>query len=1589
MRDELFFYDPTTVNASALGLTGTAPFLNWATAIRLTPTELGMYHTGNLTGARIFHRFTDVDPLGPYATGHYGNLTIYDEGTASSPGTELARAPWFSNASEWVYVNLTTPVEINGTKDMWVVFTVSSYTGEHPMGLDGGPGVAGKGDWAMLPDGSWLGLVGAGIDRNNCIGAFVEGGTGEVNNVGMESIDLPESGEAQVFTPTVTVENYGTTTPTDVPVSMEIRKVGASVTLLDEEFDEYHPEEDLFPPAGWSIVNTSVYTWFKWYPTSSQRATCDEDPPGTGSASGIAQDEWLYTPVMDLSTYSSVTMSYYRYMYVSGSGGDSMMTVMGSTDGGTSFPNTIATYTSTASSGVEAIDLTSWAAGQSSVQIAFRFQSTADTYTYDYFYFDDFQIFEATAIVSEDFESLWTSAAPPTGWSIEDYGSESPPVWNNNDWYRYYYSGSYKARIYYTPYEMHEDWLITPTIDCSLLSNVVLEFWQYFYYYSGSPGYGYIDGSTDNGSTWTESIAAYSSTQSSGNYVYDISSWAAGESQVKIRFRYNSTTTTYGRYWYVDEVFVGEKNTALFATFDDVIPEYGFPPSGGWFTYDYYGSGENWMGSTSTTYDPPDSTVPYALIRDDSGLPCAAGLFTPVYDFTGVETARLEFNYLYDYDEYYGGGYASVDVYSGPYWYGPLVTYEDANAQGHEVIIFNPQDYAYPNFMYFEFYYYDEGISYAEEFSVDNVELTAIPLTLEYSDTVLVDFTDNREGKAMQVELPTWIPADWQVTTDQTIEYFVTADIALPGDIDPTNDAIGPESVYLWYPFINDMGAISIYSLASGPAQTFPVEVTIENFGQFPANAYQVDVEIGAITDEEGHDQDFESGDGYYTSTGSWAWGTPTTGPGAAHSGSKLWATNLNGNYPTNDNAKLETLPITVPTGADLEFWMWYDTEFSYDGMNVKISNDSGATWTILGAYLAPYDDDAASTANAGIPGEPCFSGHGQGVWTQYSFDLATYEGEEVIIRFHFGSDGSVQYPGMYIDDVKVGTYSATLVGEYAESVILTTQIDPDGTLAVTLPDWTPAALAAGVSGDIKYVITAETSYNPDQNTLNDDTSAQVTLEYWHDIEVDELLHPPDRDVVLAESFEDEWVADSSGDLAPPGGWEVHITNAGGSDPFFYHWMRVGDVPYSSGTVSAPDGDYQCICHWDYYDQDEWLCTPQITLGTDSELTFMFYGHYGSTYGDHYYVKVSPTGGYEKTDFTDTVWDASTEPTGDNHYDFPVVIDLSAYDGETIRIAWNDWAIGGLWYSNIIDQISVESTGGGAPGGDLFMQPGTYDIEALIANTGVFDESDVDLYAELFEFNETGFPILLWDANITDIAMDAGATYNADFGSYAFTVEQVYQLDIEAMIPVDDHPDNNMVTLGLAIDGTAPESEATLDPAGGGWYTEDVTVTITANDGTEDWQSGVADIFYKIDGGTTMTYSDPFVISSDGEHTVTYWAVDNAGNKESDNTIDVDIDTTGPTIDLTWEAGSATNEVIFTATCSDTLSGMDMVEFYINDVLQTTVTTSPYTWTMVHGPGTKYTVKAIAYDMAGNTDFDEIGSGEGTPMVYKTTPLIS
>src|SRR5207237_2197275 len=98
-------------------------------------------------------------------------------------------------------------------------------------------------------------------------------------------------------------------------------------------------------------------------------------------------------------------------------------------------------------------------------------------------------------------------------------------------------------------------------------------------------------------------------------------------------------------------------------------------------------------------------------------------------------------------------------------------------------------------------------------------------------------------------------------------------------------------------------------------------------------------------------------------------------------------------------------------------------------------------------------------------------------------------------------------------------------------------------------------------------------------------------------------------------------------------------------------------------------------------------------------------------------------------------------------------------------------------------------------------------------------------------------------------------------------------------------------------DTTPPTTSATRAPApnANGWNNSDVTVTLDATDNASG--AGVKEIRYVLSGAETKNdavtgHAVSLTLSREGETTVTYFAVDNAGNVEPSRSFTVKIDKT-------------------------------------------------------------------------------------------------
>jgi hypothetical protein len=143
----------------------------------------------------------------------------------------------------------------------------------------------------------------------------------------------------------------------------------------------------------------------------------------------------------------------------------------------------------------------------------------------------------------------------------------------------------------------------------------------------------------------------------------------------------------------------------------------------------------------------------------------------------------------------------------------------------------------------------------------------------------------------------------------------------------------------------------------------------------------------------------------------------PTSGPGSAHSGSKLWATNLAGNVPMGTDSYLTSPAIPIPTiGANeivrVRFYGWIEIDEMYDRGEFQVSSN-GINWVTKSEFFHKM----------------------QGGWTEYYFDVSDYAGGNIYLRFRLYADtqdafwitkgtappyASVNMAGWYIDDVAI-----------------------------------------------------------------------------------------------------------------------------------------------------------------------------------------------------------------------------------------------------------------------------------------------------------------------------------------------------------------------------------------------------------------------------------------------------------------------------------------------------------------------------------------------------------------------------------------
>ncbi|MBL0385679.1 hypothetical protein JJB07_03360, partial [Tumebacillus sp. ITR2] len=186
-------------------------------------------------------------------------------------------------------------------------------------------------------------------------------------------------------------------------------------------------------------------------------------------------------------------------------------------------------------------------------------------------------------------------------------------------------------------------------------------------------------------------------------------------------------------------------------------------------------------------------------------------------------------------------------------------------------------------------------------------------------------------------------------------------------------------------------------------------------------------------------------------------------------------------------------------------------------------------------------------------------------------------------------------------------------------------------------------------------------------------------------------------------------------------------------------------------------------------------------------------------------------------------------------------------------------------------------------------------------------------------------------ATVTLTATDAGSGvaktfYSINGGAYAegttVTVNQEGTSNVSYYSIDNTGNAEQAKTVTVKLDQTAPTTTATAPTD---WSKDDVTVALTATDA----QSGVAKTYYSVNGSDFVEGSS-ITLTQEGVNAVSFYSVDNAGNKETAHSFEVKLDKTAPITTATAPTDWSKDDVTVALTATDAQSGVAKTYYSVN-----------------------------------------------------------
>jgi hypothetical protein len=462
--------------------------------------------------------------------------------------------------------------------------------------------------------------------------------------------------------------------------------------------------------------------------------------------------------------------------------------------------------------------------------------------------------------------------------------------------------------------------------------------------------------------------------------------------------------------------------------------------TGIWRNADQYGftqAGTDWLsedGSTPSTATGPDidhtlgtATGKYLYVETSGCNNTNAHLVSAIYNFSALSAPKIKFWY-HMFGATMGTMHMDIDTTGLGNWVLNVAPSWTANVNLWQEKTIDLSAYAGRPSIRLRFRG-QTGTSFTSDMAIDDVEVfepVAFDVNMvsvsagggcgnSVNTPVIISYSNNGSDT---MEVGDTVFVAFQINANVVMDTVILTSNLLPGDtatytfMNGFADLSGPSNVFIdaWSDYMpdNNAGNDTVSVVTAG----IPIITTYPYF------------------------QDFELGQAGWrinnNSGGTWAFGTPAkTVINTAGSGVNSFVTGGlgTGSYNNGDNSWVEGPCFDFSGICDpvISLKVWWNAEFSWDGMNITASTDGGTTWALVGAFGDPLNWYTDNTI-VGNPGgsQSGWSGrasstNGSNGWVTAKHRLNGLGNQaNVKLRINFGSDGSVVDDGTAFDDIRI-----------------------------------------------------------------------------------------------------------------------------------------------------------------------------------------------------------------------------------------------------------------------------------------------------------------------------------------------------------------------------------------------------------------------------------------------------------------------------------------------------------------------------------------------------------------------------------------